>query len=89
LIFKPIGYLTIAYALVTSSSLIALAIISLINQNQVRTSLFYASIEILFMEVLLLVVCIIDDRKKTTEHFDYQIYKIDNEFSATNVPHPQ
>jgi hypothetical protein len=41
------------------------------------------------MEVLLLVVCIIDDRKKTTEHFDYQIYKIDNEFSATNVPHPQ
>lgn len=86
LILKPMNYLTFAYAVVTSGSVIALAVISLLGQNAVHTSLFWACVEIMFIEVLLFLACLIDDRKKTDEHFDYQIYKIDNEFEAMGVP---
>lgn len=82
LMLKPLSYLNYAYAIVTSGSLITLAIISIIRQHEVHTVLFWASVEIMFMELILFLVCVIDDGKKTDEHFDYQIYKIENEFEA-------
>lgn len=33
-----------------------------------------------------MVMEVIDNKRKSDEHFDYQIYKVDNEFSASNIP---
>lgn len=86
LMLKPMSYLTYGYAVVASGSLIALAVRSIVGQYAVHTSVFWACVEIIFIELVMFVACVIDDQKKSDEHFDYQIYKIDNDFEAMGVP---
>lgn len=83
LIFKPMNIFSLAY-IVPAGCLIVVAIFNILMQGGYRTSIFYSSIEVILIESVLLITCIIEACRSNKEYFDYQIYKVENEGSSVN-----
>lgn len=79
LIFKPLNYFSLAY-LIPSGCLIAMAVNNIIMQNGYKTTIYYSSIEVIVIEVLLLIGCMLQACKSDPEYFDYQVYRVGNEY---------
>jgi hypothetical protein len=65
LILKSLKYLNFIYFLIVGGLLIALASWSIYIQHLVKTSFFYSSVEIIIIESLIFIMCILDDRKNS------------------------
>jgi hypothetical protein len=63
LIFKPLNYFTLAHLLTCSTPLIILSTRNIMAQDGYKTSIFYSSVESIILEGLLLVTCVLDNKK--------------------------
>lgn len=59
LIFKPLNFFSLAYV-VPGGGLIVMAVFDIIMQTGYRTSIFYSSIEVILMEAVTFMACIVE-----------------------------
>lgn len=57
LIFKPLNFFSLAY-IVPGGGLVVMAIFNIIMQDGYKTSIYYSSIEVILIQILILVSCI-------------------------------
>ena len=78
IIFKPLNFFSLAY-IIPGGCLIVMAINNIRMQGEYRTSIFYSSIEVILMEIIIGIGCILELCRSDKEYFDYQVYKVENE----------
>ena len=87
LIFKPLNYFTLTYFLTTGGGLIALSVLSILHQDGYKTSAYFSSIETIIIELVLVISCLVDNKSGyDDEFFEYQVYKVDNEYDSHLPP---
>lgn len=55
-----------------------MAVINIMMQDGYKTAIFYSSIEVIIIEAIILISCLIQACKADPEYFDYQVYRIGN-----------
>ena len=63
LIFKPLNFFTIAHFCTCGAALVFLSVRNILAQEGYKTSTFYSSVESIVLEGILLIACIIDNKK--------------------------
>jgi hypothetical protein len=69
LIFKPLNYFTAAHFFTSGFALVFLSVRNVIAQNGYKTSIFYSSLESIILEFVLLICCVIDNKKGYDDEF--------------------
>ncbi len=69
LIFKPLNFFTIASFCTCSFALVFLSVRNIVAQDGYKTSTFYSSVESILIEALLLICCVIDNKKGYDDEF--------------------
>lgn len=59
LIFKPLNFFSLAYV-VPGGGLIVMAVFDIVMQSGYRTSIFYSSIEVIMIEAVSFIACIVE-----------------------------
>lgn len=62
LIFKPINYFSVVHLVTTAFALVFLSARNIQRQEGYRTSTFYAGVETIIIEAVLIVGCLVDNK---------------------------
>lgn len=86
LIFKPLNYFTASHFLTSGVALVILSFRNIMAQHGYKTSMYYSSIETIVLELILLVCCLVDNKRGyDDEFFEYQVYKVKNEYEGSHI----